>query len=200
MTRLQCYAGVVGMFVALGAIVGCTATETNGHEINSWSGTSLNDYQRKLAADGEVSDAELRDAYDHAAGCVKKDGWQVAVVSANSGGFSLTASYGVGDDANAAAAKTDECLAQWVGPLDQIYQASHLAQGAEREAQFEKWKSCMTSSGGRVDGVSLGQDQKAMMTALTADNGPYEEWDNAWALCVDKYYFTLWPDAAGSEG
>ncbi|MGC4175354.1 hypothetical protein [Demequina sp.] len=157
----------------------------------------LNAYQQELAADGRVSSAELAAAFEHAAECARAEGWQVTVQDSSDGGFTLAASAPK-EDAERVMAKVDTCQDQWVGPLDQVFQASNLPQGAEREAEFAAWQECMRSNGAETEGVVLGMEQPQTIAQLESLNGPYPEWQISWADCVDKYYFVLWPDAAGN--
>lgn len=190
---------VVAVVIAAtaGLCTGCGSTSSQNEAITEWSGQQLNDYQLKIAADGVVTDAELRDAYDQASRCVEKDGWQAEIRDSLSGGLSISVSPGKGGDIDAASAKLDSCMAEWVGPLDAIYQSTRVPQGAEREAKFAEFQDCMTSNGGSVDGAVLGQEQSTMMQALIAANGPYADWDLPLADCVEKYYFVLWPETLG---
>ena len=188
---------LVGLVVAVTA---CTSGSATEEATTAWAGIPLNEYQQESAADGEVSDAELRDAYQRASDCVAEDGWQVSVTDTADGGLDLSVASGPGDGSGAAGAKLEECYDSWVGPLDSIFRSTRIPQGAEREAEFDKWRECMTSNGASVDGVALGQSQEDAMAALEARNGIYPEWDESWASCVNDYYFVLWPEALGSAG
>lgn len=167
--------------------------------ITSWNGAALSTYQASLVADGSVSDADLTDAFERAADCVRADGWQVSVVPAVPMGLALNVTYGASDDGEAAAQKVAECQDEWVGPLGSIYIAHRAPTGSEREREFAKWQECMVSNGAVIEGVRLGQSQADMVTLLQDLNArTYPDWEASWQDCMDTYYAVLWPELFGA--
>lgn len=188
---------VLTAFATVG-VTACSGSADGPQPIDNWSGVELSEYQQRLAADGVVSDADLRDAYERAAECTATEGWQVTVIPASPGGLALNVSYGANDDGEAAISTMNKCLDEWVGPLSSIYLSAQAPTGAEREREFSQWQECMTANGASVEGAILGQPQDEMLQRLQEVNDrAFPEWDSTWQDCMDRYYLALWPEMFG---
>lgn len=110
-------------------------------------GTS--DFQRRLLADGVVTDAEYRQAVEATRECVEADGWETSEIRVGSSGWDL--GFGLvfeGDhDPTAADASYDRCSEEHQSEVYWVYAQSQVVPVEEREALAEELRQCLLAVG-----------------------------------------------------
>jgi len=188
--------------ICMALLAGCSQDATSREPITTWNGETLNAFQLSVVGDdGVVTEAELKDAYERARQCIEDEGWEADIVDDAFGEPGLNVvTWAKDNNGEAAVSAMHECEAEWVGQLKSIYLVSHAPTGAAREAEFEEFRQCIESAGGKTDGIYLGQPQGEMVARIEELSGPFMEWPTERTNCIYTYYVALWPELIGAQG
>jgi len=117
-------------------------------------GFSLSDYQRKILADGVVTEAEYRAAVEADRDCVIHEGVYAGPITLAPNGVHL--SFGVGGcsagencEAIRAAGEAafDKCGSEYVSAVEAALSNQSIPTGAEAEREFDKVAACLAKAG-----------------------------------------------------
>lgn len=164
--HLRVPAAVAALLAAALLLSGCASTKKpeSPAERTTIYGFPLSDYQRKVLADGVVTDAEYRAAVEAQRGCVIREGFQAGDITRQTDGVQLTFTFGtctLGEDCTAnreaSMAAFDKCGIEYVYALEAKITNQSIPTGADAEREFTKVTACLDKAG--VTGV-LRSDQE----------------------------------------